>query len=224
MVITQTAGQFFFWKSQPSSGYSVDNLAPSSPLNLTGQTVGNDAQLDWELPEMNNDDIAMYKVYRSQLAGVSPTPGNFLTSVPDLTLLDVTTGGLLHFYIVTAVDLSDQESAPSNEVAVPVVTGIGDRTPAFPQTLTLLPNTPNPFSHSTTLRFGLPSNASASVEIYDVAGRRVFEHSIAAGSAGWQSITFDGRSPAGEPLPSGVYFARVTAGADTQTRKLVISR
>jgi hypothetical protein len=224
MVIAQTAGQFVFWKSKPSSGYSVDNLAPSSPLNLAGQTVGNDAQLDWEVPDMNNEDITQYNVYRSQLAGVSPTPGNFLTSVPDLTLLDITTGGLLHFYVVTAVDLSEHESVPSNEVAVPIVTGIGDRTPAFPQALTLMPNAPNPFSHNTTLRFGLPSNANVSVEIYDVAGRLVLRDRVPNASAGWSTYSFNGRDASGALLPSGVYLLRMTGAGTVQTRKMMITR
>jgi hypothetical protein len=55
------------------------------------------------------DDSTHRKIYRSQLAGVTPTPGNILISVPDLTHLDTTTGGLPYFYIVTGVDLSENE-------------------------------------------------------------------------------------------------------------------
>ena len=224
MVIAQTSDQFVFWKSRPSSGYSVDNLAPSSPLNLTGQTVGNDAQLDWEVPDMNNEDITQYNVYRSQLTGVAPTPGNFLTSVPDLTLLDITTGGLLHFYVVTAVDLSEHESVPSNEVAVPIVTGIGDRVPAVPRALTLMPNAPNPFSNATTFRFGLPANASVSVEVFDVAGRLVFRDRVSNAASGWNTYAFDGKDTSGERLPSGVYLLRMTGSGNVQTRKMMIMR
>jgi len=224
MIITQTDNPFVFWKSLAGSGYSVDNLAPSSPINLTGQTVGNDAQLDWEPPEMYGGDITHYNVYRNQLSSVSPVPGNFLTSVPDLALLDVTTGGLLHYYVVTAVDLSEHESAPSNEVSVPVVTGVGDRPPAFPVALTLLPNAPNPFSASTTVRYGLPVSTDVTVEMYDVAGRVVFRDRVASANAGWNTYSFDGRTASGAFLPSGIYLLRMAGAGAVETRKITIAR
>lgn len=225
MVVTQTADQFVFWKSAPALGYSVDNLSPSSPLNLTGQTVGNDAQLDWNPPDMNGDDITHYNVYRNQLSGVTATPGNLLTSVPDLALLDTTTGGMLHFYIVTAVDLSEHESAPSNEVSVPMVaTGIGDRPPAFPLALTLLPNAPNPFNTATRVRFGVPVSSSVTVEVYDVAGRIVFRDRVAHAAAGWNTYAFNGRDASGARLPSGVYLLKMTGAGSVQTRKMTITR
>jgi len=43
-------------------------------------------------------------------------------------------------------------------------------------------------------------------------------------TAGYQTRNFSGRDAAGQPLPSGVYFYRVTAGGETATRKMVIQR
>jgi hypothetical protein len=43
-------------------------------------------------------------------------------------------------------------------------------------------------------------------------------------AAGVHPIAFDGRDGANQPLPSGVYFYRVTAGDASTVRKFVIAR
>ena len=63
-----------------------------------------------------------------------------------------------------------------------------------------------------------------SVEIYDVAGRRVNRFELKGAGAGWKSVPFDGRDANGAPLASGVYFYRVTAAGRTVTNKMVIAR
>jgi flagellar hook assembly protein FlgD len=62
------------------------------------------------------------------------------------------------------------------------------------------------------------------LEVYDVAGRRVFSRELGTMPAGWREVSFAGRDRAGALLPSGVYFYRITAGRETMTRKMVISR
>lgn len=41
---------------------------------------------------------------------------------------------------------------------------------------------------------------------------------------GWSDVRLDARDDRGQFLPSGVYFYRVHAGAETVTRKMVITR
>jgi hypothetical protein len=102
-------------------------------------------------------------------------------------------------------------------------TGVGD-TPGMPATLTLLPNSPNPFNDVTRFRAASPSGAgSAHVEVFDVRGRRVSDHVVTL-SSGWQDVAFDGRDSAGRALPSGVYFYRLTSGGVSRTEKFVIAR
>jgi len=122
------------------------------------------------------------------------------------------------------VDLSEHESATSNEVSVPVVTGIGDRVPAVPRVLTLMPNAPNPFSNATSFRFGLPANASVSVEVFDVAGRLVFRDRVPGAAAGWNTYAFDGKDTSGARLPSCIDLLKRTGAGHVQTRKMAITR
>ena len=60
------------------------------------------------------------------------------------------------------------------------------------------------------------------MHVHDVRGRivrRVFEGSLGAGE---HELRFDGRNDRGAPLPSGVYFARVTTNAGQAVRKITL--
>src|SRR5678815_5683610 len=81
-------------------------------------------------------------------------------------------------------------------------TAVGDTPSAA--AITLLPNSPNPFSGSTIFRAALPQNAgSAHIDVFDISGRRVAE-SVVPATSGVQDLYFDGRDSKGNQLPSGV--------------------
>ena len=102
------------------------------------------------------------------------------------------------------------------------LTGI-DPAPAL-ESLTVLQNSPNPFSRETFLNIGLPAAAEVDLAVYDVAGRRVFSERIPNAHAGWNRFRFAGNDATGSPLPSGVYFYRVTTRGEAVTHRLVILR
>ncbi|HXV14805.1 MAG TPA: T9SS type A sorting domain-containing protein [Candidatus Krumholzibacteria bacterium] len=212
-----------YWVSAPASGDSFDNLAPAAPIMLAAQRVGNDVELTWNPSGANELDFAEYAVYRASSAGVQPIPGFFVTGTPDTVLVDSSPPPGYLYYIVTARDVHDNQSAPSNEASVTIPTGIGDDAPALTR-LTLDGNFPNPFSRDTELRIGLPRGSDVRLEVFDVAGRRVATRDVPRLSAGWQRVDFDGRDARGNPLASGVYFGRITAAGETQTMKMVIRR
>jgi hypothetical protein len=219
-VLSHTSDVFVFWPSNAMSGHSVDNLAPAPPLQLTAQRVGPDVHLQWN--RVTVGDLRDYAVYRTTAPGVTPVPVNFLLSSVDTVTVDPSppTGSL--YYIVTAYDVHENQSAPSNEASVTGATGIDDTPPIA--ALTVLQNHPNPFTGTTELGIGLPAPSGVSIELFDVAGRRVNVIKLPAGSAGWQRVPFAGVDDSGRPLASGVYFYRVTANGATVTRKMVIAR
>lgn len=92
--------------------------------------------------------------------------------------------------------------------------------PAAP--MTLLPNSPNPFTEATTLRVTLESAQPVSVDIFDVAGRRVDTIDAGVLSAGDNEIRWTARDRDGLRLRSGVYFYRVTTPGGTMTQKMVL--
>jgi hypothetical protein len=83
-------------------------------------------------------------------------------------------------------------------------------------------NTPNPARMGSTFRFGLPEERNVDLKIFDVAGRAVKTLVQGPMGPGLHTLQWDGTSDAGGRLGSGVYFYRITAGADRAQRKLVI--
>jgi predicted outer membrane repeat protein len=95
----------------------------------------------------------------------------------------------------------------------------------LPPRVTLAQNHPNPFNPSTSIRFGLPAAASVTLEIFDVAGRRVAALLDQAKlPAGWHEIIWDGRDGSGAEAASGIYLLRLSTGETALHRKLTLLR
>jgi len=76
---------------------------------------------------------------------------------------------------------------------------------------------PNPFNPATCLTFSLPNPAEASLQIYDVSGRVVFDAGAKMFPVGLNQIEFNGSD-----LPTGVYFARLETGGSIISKKLLL--
>lgn len=70
----------------------------------------------------------------------------------------------------------------------------------------LIPNTPNPFSRTTTIAFEIPRGEMAELRVFDVEGRLVRRFSDPAILDGTGSVTWDGRDEHGRLVPSGTYL------------------
>jgi hypothetical protein len=97
---------------------------------------------------------------------------------------------------------------------------VRDRTPAARGTLALHVY-PLPATRATTLVVETGVAGTVSIDIFDVAGRRVRSLVHAPLPAGKTLVPFDGRDDLARPLSSGVYFARVHAGSRIATGKIV---
>ncbi len=104
------------------------------------------------------------------------------------------------------------------EVAVAATSGA-------PAAVTIDPPMPNPSPGSLTISFGLPRRLPASVEIFDVSGRRVRRLLSGTLGAGRYHVRWDGTDAAGRRVSSGVYFCRLTAGETVRREhKLLLTR
>lgn len=83
-------------------------------------------------------------------------------------------------------------------------------------------NAPNPFNPSTTIRFGLERSGYVDLAVYDVAGRRVRTLIAQDYAAGEHRMRWDGRDDRGVDVPSGIYFARLSADGRTLSRKMTL--
>ncbi|MEZ4700494.1 MAG: S8 family serine peptidase [Rhodothermales bacterium] len=87
----------------------------------------------------------------------------------------------------------------------------------LPDRLMLDPSFPNPFSHTTAIRYALPDARAVTVEVFDAMGRRVRQLEAGSQSAGSYEVRWDATDDTGVPVASGVYFYRLeTTGAGGQ--------
>ncbi len=115
-------------------------------------------------------------------------------------------------------DIYAQRLAPNGLIP----TEVGGVTPV---TFMLVGNNhPNPFSAETAIDVTLSRDSPMSIEVFDVAGRRVRTLDVGQVRAGSVRLVFDGLDQDANTLPSGVYFFRLQAGAESVTKKLVIAR
>lgn len=112
----------------------------------------------------------------------------------------------------------------SNAATLTVQPGYISSAPgALPERLVLHAPRPNPFNPQVTLSFELPrAVAAAELEIFDVAGRRVRVISANSLPAGASEFTWDGADDRGQRLPSGMYLARLSAGGEQSTQRLMM--
>ena len=80
-----------------------------------------------------------------------------------------------------------------------------------PKEFTVNQNYPNPFNPATTISYLLPTDAHATVVVYDVLGNVVSELFNGAASSGYNAIVWNGVSNTGAKISSGMYLYRVTA-------------
>jgi len=83
---------------------------------------------------------------------------------------------------------------------------------------------PNPFNPKATIRFELGAEAPVHLTVLAPSGRAL-RHLISGEirGAGEHAVSFDGRDDAGQPLPSGVYFAKLNlGGSESQLVKMTL--
>jgi hypothetical protein len=83
---------------------------------------------------------------------------------------------------------------------------------------------PNPFIERIQIEYNLPIVSDVNIAVYNVFGARVKPLLNKRQGAGRYTITWSGRDERGSKLPSGLYFLRLEAGVDNETRKLLLVR
>ncbi len=89
----------------------------------------------------------------------------------------------------------------------------------LPSAPVLTANYPNPFSQTTTIRYGLPAGVSATIRIVDMYGREVWRKDVTAGTPGMYSV----RVQAGD-LPGGTYRYTLETQGQVLSRRMVVLR
>lgn len=217
MIMAEETGGIPCWSSAADSGYSVDNLAPSTPAPFTGQYADGSTSLNWDA--CSAPDFAEFRLYRGHEPGFTPASENLVATLTSPGCVDP--AGAPHFYKLCAVDVHDNVSPyaflqPAGTVDV---TGA-----ALPRELALSAPAPNPLRGSATLRLALPREARVSLAVYDQQGRRVRTLLAGMQPAGERPVTWDGRDDGGRGVASGIFFVRLECEGRSFTRRIAAIR
>jgi hypothetical protein len=103
-------------------------------------------------------------------------------------------------------------------------TGVDDPggSDALPRTFVVQQNYPNPFNPSTVISYSLPERADVEVSIFNVLGQKITTLVRKSQPAGEYTTVWNGSDATGHPVASGIYFYRVQAGHNVQTRKMML--
>jgi hypothetical protein len=201
--------------SAPQAGYSLDNIAPGVPDGLMAMVLDEGIQLTWS---MTSEDDFQYFILEKSTDDAFTTSQIFETI--DTSYHDMEYAlNETNYYRLAAVDHAGNISEYTDVVEAAVLSIDLD---LLPEVFALHQNYPNPFNPVTTLRYDLPEDATVSIIIYDVMGRKVRSLINRHQSAGFRSIHWNATNDMGEPVSAGMYIYMIQAGNFTKTKKMVL--
>lgn len=100
-----------------------------------------------------------------------------------------------------------------------IVTSVPDGRKSVPATFALFEAYPNPFNPSTVIGYHLPVASDVRLSVFDILGREVRSLVSERQPAGRYNVVFDAYG-----LSSGVYIARIEAGAFTASKRCMMIR
>ena len=70
----------------------------------------------------------------------------------------------------------------------------------------------------------MPESGSITLAVYNTLGQRIRTLVDGRQDAGYYTLQWDGLDEAGQPVSSGIYFYRLTAGEFSQTKRMVMMK
>jgi hypothetical protein len=126
------------------------------------------------------------------------------------------TGGRIKRFAISAIDLSTNESVLSNTVSG-LITGVSQHSSKNPSHYALEQNYPNPFNPSTSIQFDLPQTGFTTLKVYNLLGQEVATLVNETKPAGSYTVQWNALN-----MTTGMYFYKLTSGALTQVKKMVL--
>jgi hypothetical protein len=223
--IALNGSRHIVYEKSDGSDYEIVLAADEAPLpiqlaSFTALTQGEAVSLQWQtISELNNYG---FTVQRRSADGVTYTdiPGSFIaghgttTEAQVYTFVDSNPQGE-GWYRLSQVDL-DGRVHYSEPIQVSSVTDVDANEPV---TFSLAQNYPNPFNPATQISFGIAAAGQVRLVVYDQLGREVATLVDGVLSAGQHAAAFNAAG-----LASGVYFARLTSGAQTSMIRMMLMK
>lgn len=134
----------------------------------------------------------------------------------ELSALDVTLDG----YGSAVYTISTEEQS-LDLPELPALVSVDEEFVMLPEDLELLPNYPNPFNPTTTLRFYIPEHSDVDLKVFDLTGREVSQLLSEHRSKGYHEIQWSGLDALGNSVSTGVYLARIEAAGAFDVIKMI---
>jgi len=187
---------------------TIDNGGTGSASSVTGTLTTSDPDVTIE---DGSAEFGTIPGSGSATNAASPFVIRVATAPADETVefnLQLSTGSRYDTYDVVTITLD--------------LSGTGVEEPVIPLAFALRQNYPNPFRGGTTLAFDLPQPARTTLEVYNVAGRKVTTLADRDFAAGRHAVSWNGKDQDGNPVSAGIYFYRVQSGANEAMKKMII--
>ncbi len=115
VITAHTSDPLTYFVSSVDSGYSVDNLAPASVLNLSAVVqAGPAVNLTWDRNTVD-PDVASYEIHRSTISGFTPNSSTKIGTTTAVAFTDnAPTAGKLNYYRIVTMDCHDNCSNGSS--------------------------------------------------------------------------------------------------------------
>ena len=91
-----------------------------------------------------------------------------------------------------------------------------------PKTFKLAQNFPNPFNPTTNISFELLEDASVTIQIFDVSGRKIKTLISGNYSVGDYTTQWDARDERGQPVSAGVYIYTIESNNVLDSKKMIL--
>ena len=215
MLSHPTCSDQISWSVGDSSG-TVDGPLPVELLSFQAISLDQAIRVEFSTAsELDNDHFEIWRatypngtfVLNTQLE----SQGNSATEQRYVYMDREVEVNREYWYFLADVDINGQRTEHRNLMASATVT---ESISPDDYTLSAFPN---PFNPSTTISFVLPEASRVALRVYDLSGRVVEVLADGHHDAGAHELRFQGNN-----LPSGVYLARLNAGAVSRTQKLLL--
>jgi hypothetical protein len=208
-----------------AGGFQVTNESPAVAENAQLVNDGSDgAYVTWDDSRHTGADYDIYAQHinangsAAWAANGAPVSTAEYNQMNPIIVLDPKGGA-----IVTWLDFRYYPSNLFNDLYaqrinnVGTLTGVKKTSSVVPKTFALAQNFPNPFNPTTIINYDLPKEAFVRLVVYNILGQEIRTLVNETEEPGAKSVQFDGNN-----FPSGMYFYRITAGAFTDVKRMVL--
>ncbi len=219
------------------------SLLYSEPLNIDETTTvkARAYRSNWI---SSNISTANY-VFKVETPIINPSAGHY--SEPIQVTIHTTTVGANIYYSLDGSVPTMQSTVYDNPIVIDTTTvlkaiafknnwnpseivvsefdfGVGNEDCIYPGEIINIFAYPNPFNPNTTISFDLPKAGKVSLTIYNQKGQLVRTLADNYYSKGTNSLQWNGKSDAGEPVPSGIYIYKLQGVDFHITRKMTLMK